>query len=140
MSAERGPTIPCQGYIFTWLIGYSALLGSVGGVLLADYYIVRNCQLDVDALYSTDPSQTYWYRGGYNPAALWALLIGIAPNVPGFLHAAGLLQSIPSALQAIYQSAWFVAFLLSMGSYVLLMGIGSSPATGGQDAAPRPAA
>ena len=29
------------GYIFTWLIGYSALLGPIAGILLADYYLVR---------------------------------------------------------------------------------------------------
>jgi NCS1 family nucleobase:cation symporter-1 len=30
-----------QGFIFTWLIGCSALLCPVGGIMLADYYLVR---------------------------------------------------------------------------------------------------
>ena len=30
-----------SGYIFTWLLGYSAALGSIAGVLIADYWIVR---------------------------------------------------------------------------------------------------
>src|SRR5262249_41032894 len=30
-----------SGYIFTWLVGYSALLGPIAGVLIADYFIVR---------------------------------------------------------------------------------------------------
>ena len=28
-------------YIFTWLIGYSALLGPIGGILIVDYFVVR---------------------------------------------------------------------------------------------------
>ena len=39
------------GYIFTWLVGYSALLGPIGGILIADYFVCRRKQLDVAALY-----------------------------------------------------------------------------------------
>ena len=34
-------------YIFKWLIAYSALLGAVGGVLIADYCLVRHTRLDL---------------------------------------------------------------------------------------------
>jgi hypothetical protein len=30
-----------SGYIFKWLVAYSALLGAVGGVMIADYYVLR---------------------------------------------------------------------------------------------------
>ena len=53
-----------QGFIFTWLIGYSALLGPIGGILLADYHIVRRRSLDVDALFSRDPTMPYWFQVG----------------------------------------------------------------------------
>src|SRR6185369_6834334 len=42
------------GYIFTWLVGYSALLGPIAGILIADYFVLRRTQLDVDALYRAD--------------------------------------------------------------------------------------
>ena len=35
-----------SGYIFTWLLGYSGGLGSIAGVLIADYWIVRRTALD----------------------------------------------------------------------------------------------
>src|SRR4051812_29703761 len=38
------------GYIFTWLVGYSSLLGPVGGIMIADYYLVRKQELEVDEL------------------------------------------------------------------------------------------
>src|SRR6202042_3505393 len=43
-----------SGYIFTWLVGYSALLGPIGGVLIADYFVYRRCDLDLAALYQSD--------------------------------------------------------------------------------------
>src|SRR6202034_4909482 len=43
-----------SGYIFTWLLGYSALLGPIGGILIADYFVVRRRQLNLVALY--DPA------------------------------------------------------------------------------------
>ncbi len=40
-----------HGYIFTWLIAYSSLLGPVGGILIGDYYLLRDKKLVVDELY-----------------------------------------------------------------------------------------
>src|SRR4029077_17226840 len=72
-----------SGYIFPWLVGYSALLGSIGGVLICDYYVIRKTKLDLVKLYEKDGP--YWYAGGWNPKALVALAAGILPNLPGFL-------------------------------------------------------
>ena len=43
-----------SGYIFTWLLGYSGGLGSIAGVLIADYWIVRKQQLRLEDLYLPD--------------------------------------------------------------------------------------
>src|SRR6187455_217956 len=72
-----------NGYIFTWLIAYSSLLGPIGGILIADYYFIRKQILNVDDLYSS--KGRYSYGGGFNRTAVVALLLGILPNVPGFL-------------------------------------------------------
>jgi NCS1 family nucleobase:cation symporter-1 len=104
-----------QGYIFTWLVGYSALLGPIGGILLVDYWIVRRTELDADALYRRGGAYEYW--GGVNPRALIALAIGVAPNVPGFLAAAGIVDSVAPLWAQVYTYAWFVGFLLAGGVY-----------------------
>lgn len=108
-----------EKYIGTWLIGISLLLGSCGGVLIADYYAIRGTKLDLAGLYKKDGP--YWYVGGVNPLALAALLIGIVPCLPGFLSAAGLVANVPEGLKQIYAFAWFVSFGLSFASYWLLM-------------------
>jgi len=46
-------------------------------------------QLDLDALYSSSPADPYFYQGGWNPAALAALLLGALPTLPGLAHALG---------------------------------------------------
>jgi cytosine/uracil/thiamine/allantoin permease len=75
-----------QGYIFTWLIGYSALLGPIAGILIIDYYFIRRTQINVPALY--EEHGQYSYRKGWNMTAVIAFVIGVAPNIPGFLNAA----------------------------------------------------
>ena len=101
------------GYIFTWLIGYSALLGPVGGIMVADYFLVRRRELVVDDLYRRGGQ--YEFSAGINWKAMLALGIGVAVNVPGFLAEAvpGLKDSVPGFWRTLYTYAWFVGFLLS---------------------------
>lgn len=107
------------GYIFTWLIGYSALLGPIGGILIVDYYLIRRTELDSDGLYRHDGP--YGYRGGYNWAAFVALAVGVLPNVPGFLEIAGVVEDVPTFFSTIYTYAWFVGLPLAGVVYWLLM-------------------
>ncbi len=97
-------------YIFTWLIGYGALLGPVAGIMIADYFVLRRTRLDVDALYRR--GGPYEYAGGVNWIAMLALAAGIAPSVPGFLAALRLI-TVPPFLGTIYNWAWFVGFGLA---------------------------
>lgn len=109
------------GYIFTWLVGYSALLGPIAGILIADYWIVRRTRIDVAALY--DGQGEFRYRGGWNPAALIAFAAGVLPNVPGFLHivAPSAFGWIGAPWTTIFTYAWFVGLVLALGTYSALM-------------------
>lgn len=107
------------GYIFTWLIGYSALLGPIGGILIADYFILRRTRFSVDGLYQKNGP--YRYIGGFNPAAIVALVLAVLPNIPGFLVAAGFIESAPAIFNSIYTYAWFVGFILAAAIYLVLM-------------------
>src|SRR5208282_5324971 len=57
-----------NGYIFTWLIAYSALLGPIGGILIADYFVCRRCKLNVNALYQANGE--YRFTNGISLIAL----------------------------------------------------------------------
>ena len=110
-----------QGYIFTWLVGYSALLGPIGGILIADYFVLRHRELDVDDLYRR--GGRYEYTGGVNPRAIIALVAGIAPNVPGFLAQAfpATFGGIGAMWRGFYSYAWFAGFGIAAAVYLGLM-------------------
>ena len=111
-----------SGYIFTWLVGYSALLGSIGGILICDYWLVRKTKLDLVKLY--EPRGPYWYEGGWNPKALVALAAGILPNLPGFLGTIKAIEVAPFWM-SLYSYAWFVGFGISFAVYAALtFGVG----------------
>ncbi|MBM3818068.1 MAG: NCS1 family nucleobase:cation symporter-1 [Acidimicrobiia bacterium] len=108
-------------YIFTWLIGYSSLMGAIGGILIADYWIVRRRELVAADLFKLDG--VYAYTGGVNHRAVAVLVISILPVVPGFLRAAttpGGVVANPTVLDSLYTYAWFVTFALSAGLYLLV--------------------
>ena len=110
-----------DGFVLTWLVGYSALLGPVAGVLLADYFLLRSRELDVDALYSLDPAGKYWYSHGYNPAAVAATIVGVLPNLPGFLAAIHVLRGVPAWASLLYSNSWVVGCVVSAVAYMGLM-------------------
>jgi NCS1 family nucleobase:cation symporter-1 len=110
-----------QGYIFTWLIGYSALLGPIAGILIVDYYFIRKTNLDVSELYRA--GGMYSYRNGWNTAAIVAFVIGVLPNMPGFLNAAfpASFPGIGDGFKTLYTYAWFVGVAISALAYGVLM-------------------
>jgi len=110
-----------SGYIFTWLIAYSSLLGPVGGIMIADYYFVRRQTLNLKDLYERNGE--YTYTNGFNKSAVIALILGILPNGPGFLTTVGLVSKdmFPEWLSHLYNYAWFVGFGVSFVAYYFLM-------------------
>jgi NCS1 family nucleobase:cation symporter-1 len=111
-----------NGYIFTWLVGYSSLLGPIGGIMIADYYFIRKQKLVVNELY--EMKGRYTFNNGYNSTAIIALLLGILPNVPGFLTTVGLLnkEAVWPWISGIYSYAWFAGFFVSGITYYALSG------------------
>jgi NCS1 family nucleobase:cation symporter-1 len=107
-----------SGYIFTWLIAYSSLLGAIGGILIADYFLIRKTHLNLPALY--EKNSEYWYTAGFNPKAIIAFTLAIAPCLPGFLNTIGLTH-FPTIWTQLYHYAWFLSFGIALIVYALLM-------------------
>ena len=105
-------------YIFTWLIGYGALLGPVAGIMIADYFVVRRGVLNVNDLYKRHG--IYEYSHGINWLAVAAFVLGVLPSLPGFIVA---LRGLPETgtFGGLYNWAWFVGFLVAAVVYVVGM-------------------
>jgi nucleobase:cation symporter-1, NCS1 family len=93
-----------SGYIYNWLLGYSGGLGSIAGVLIADYWLVRKRQLALEDLYLQDGRYGRW-----NWAGIVATLAGCAAAWAGLIVA---------VLRPLYDYAWFVGFGVGAAVYV----------------------
>jgi len=99
-----------SSYIFGWLVGCSALLGPIAGIMIFDYYLVRRRHLVVEDLYRRGGA--YEYLRGFNPKAIVALAVGVAVALMGLAA---------PAVRWLYDYAWFIGFVVSGGLYFLLM-------------------
>ncbi|HTD67887.1 MAG TPA: NCS1 family nucleobase:cation symporter-1 [Candidatus Limnocylindria bacterium] len=108
-----------ESYIFDWLGGYGALLGPIGGILIADYFVCRRCRLNLGALYKSDGE--YRYTNGFNIGAIVAFVLGVLPSLPGFLVQVKRLNpdSVPPFLVSLFHYAWFIGFALAFVTYII---------------------
>jgi len=106
-----------SGYIFAWLVGYSGGLGSIAGVLIADYWLVKKKRLALPDLYRA--KGLYAYLSGWNWRAVLATLLGCALAWGGKIL---LWFKIDVGwLLALYDYAWFVGFGVAAVTYLALM-------------------
>jgi nucleobase:cation symporter-1, NCS1 family len=98
-------------YIDGWLLGYSGSLGSIAGVLIIDYWVIRKTELDLPSLYLRDGA--YRYSKGWNVPAVVATLAGCA---------VALLGAFWQPMRIIYDWSWFVGFGISAAVYYAMAG------------------
>lgn len=99
-----------SGYIFTWLVGYSGGLGSIAGVMIADYWVVRKKTLVLEDLYL--PDGTYRFSKGWNPVAVVATLVGCGLAWGGLVWA---------PMKPLFDYGWFIGFAAAFVIYVVGM-------------------
>ncbi len=97
-------------YIYGWLVGYSGSVGSIAGVLIVDYWILRRTELDLRSLYT--PDGAYRYTNGWNLPAVVATLVGTG---------VALLGAFWSPMRPIYNWSWFIGLGLAAGLYWTMM-------------------
>jgi NCS1 family nucleobase:cation symporter-1 len=114
-----------QFYIYTWLGVVGGVLGTVAGVLIADYWIIRRTTLVLPELY--DPAGRYWYRAGWNWRAVAAFCAGGLLAVGGSYSAPGTgpfpRHGLVPFLKPLADYGWAVGLASSLVLYVVLMRI-----------------
>ncbi len=89
-----------------------AFIGPLFGVLIADFYRVRKQHIVVDDLFTLAENANYWYRKGYNPAAVAATLAGAALAVIPVL-----LGGSVTGMATAAQYSWFIGCGVGFGLY-----------------------
>ena len=97
-----------SSYIFGWLVGCSALLGPIAGIMICDYFLIRDRILLLPDLYRR--GGLYEYESGFNLKAILALAAGVA-----------LVGLVIPGLRWLYDYAWFVGLIVSGTLYFILM-------------------
>jgi len=61
--------------MFPFVNTLGAILAPVFGIMIVDYYIIKNERLDVNALFSDKKSGKYYYNDGFNQKGMLAWVI-----------------------------------------------------------------
>ncbi|BBJ40153.1 hypothetical protein GCM10017744_030380 [Streptomyces antimycoticus] len=91
------------------------LLGTVAGVLIADYWIIRRTVLDLADLYR--PKGRYWYASGWNWRAVVAFVVGGVLAVGGSASQPG---------KGPFPKEGLIPFLRPLADYGWAVGLGAS--------------
>ncbi|EHK84396.1 MULTISPECIES: NCS1 family nucleobase:cation symporter-1 [Rhodococcus] len=91
-----------------------AFIGPLFGILIADYYLVRKQKVIVDDLFTMSEKGAYFYRKGYNPAAVIATVVGaVVAMIPVLFNDA-------PGMGTAAQYSWFIGCGLGFVVYHLL--------------------
>jgi NCS1 family nucleobase:cation symporter-1 len=84
-------------------------------MIVADYWLLRKKKWVVPDLFT--PNGIYWFYHGWNLRCIAAMIIGMAPCIPGFIFIC-INSKTDNAWVKIYQITWFVAAPLSLCVYM----------------------
>lgn len=115
-----------ESYIFVWLGFYGGVTGAIGGILIADYWLMRRTKLNVPALFLREGE--YTYNKGWNMKAVIAFIAGAIAAVGGAYS--DIVDGVATGpfpehgfipiLQPLYDYNWVVSFVVGMAVYLLL--------------------
>jgi NCS1 family nucleobase:cation symporter-1 len=91
--------------------GVGALMGPLLGILATDYYLIQGKRLHTEELFTESTEGRYFYRHGYNPKAIWSLVVAGGITI---------IMSIIPAISMVAPFAWPVGVIVSGGLYFIL--------------------
>ncbi len=81
-----------------WLVSYSSLLGPIAGIMVVDYFLIKNQSYDLLALYQDDAGYPAWNKAGFT-----AFLIPVGLTV---------VAMTTGKLSWFYTYGWFMGSIL----------------------------
>ena len=97
--------------IFSFVDTFGAFFGPLSGVMVVDYYLIKNKELNNKDIFSLDTNSLYFYSNGWHIKAIYSLIMG-------FVFAASTIWN-ENLLQ--FQSfSWIIGAFISSLTYYLL--------------------
>ncbi|KAK3679042.1 hypothetical protein LTR78_001495 [Recurvomyces mirabilis] len=95
------------------LSAYSVFLGPMVGIMVCDYWILRNRRIKLSDLYHPGKDGVYYYTWGINWRSFASWVAGWAYLLPGFAHAVTPSVVVPKACTDLYYLAFPLGFVVS---------------------------
>ncbi|KAF2191834.1 uracil permease [Zopfia rhizophila CBS 207.26] len=105
------------GSFLNFMAAYAVFLGPIAAIMVFDFWWIHKRKYNTVALYQ--PHSIYWYTGGVNWRAIVAFLVGVAPNLPGFINGVNPKIDVGAGIHP-YQFGWILGFVGTSIVYVAL--------------------
>tara|TARA_B100000787_G_scaffold39456_1_gene28011 strand:- start:277 stop:1734 length:1458 start_codon:yes stop_codon:yes gene_type:complete len=91
---------------------FSSFFGPLFGIMIIDYYLVKNSNLDNKDIFSGESNGIYFYSNGWNIRAFYSIMIG-------FIFSASTIWNINLMFLQTY--SWLIGCIISSLTYYLLV-------------------
>lgn len=93
-------------------------MGPIAGIVVSDFYLIRNKKLDVREMYN--PYGLYRYNGGWNWRAWLTFSIAVGPILPGFAQSINPQLNISAGAKELYTFSWMWGFTTCVIVYYVI--------------------
>ena len=97
--------------ILSFVDTFAAFFGPLFGVIIADYYLIKNKELSNNDIYSVDGEGLYFYSGGWHLKGVYSLFIG-------FIFSSSTIWNVNLMFLQTY--SWIIGAFVSWITYYLL--------------------
>jgi nucleobase:cation symporter-1, NCS1 family len=104
-------TVLSQIGVLSFVDTFGSFFGPIFGVLIVDYYFIKESSLSNKDIYSVDSESIYYYSNGWHIKGLYSLLLG-------FIFSASTIWNIN--LMFLQSYAWIIGAIISSITYYLL--------------------
>ena len=104
-------TILSQIGILSFIDTFGSFFGPISGIIIADYYLIKESNLSNKDIYSVETESIYYYSGGWHIKGAYSLLLG-------FIFSTSTIWN--SNLMFLQSYAWIIGAIVSSLTYYLL--------------------
>ena len=104
-------TVLSQIGILSFIDTFGAFFGPLFGVMMIDYYLIKDSSLSNKDIYSVEVNSAYYYSKGFHVKAIYSLIIG-------FIFSASTIWNVN--LMFLQSYAWIIGATISSLTYYLL--------------------
>ena len=104
-------TVLSQIGILSFIDTFGAFFGPLFGVMMIDYYLIKDSSLSNKDIYSVEVNSAYYYSKGFHVKAIYSLIIG-------FIFSASTIWNVN--LMFLQSYAWIIGAFISSTTYYLL--------------------